>query len=192
MTRKSGPNTEEIYTVEKLKEAVENKALNNVKFDAIYIMQGTNDIRHGGDGIKVAKKLANTVQELMKDHKTTKIAAVEIPPLQDSKLATERFLFNKTINNQDIPIVKTKEAIGELKIRETLNSDGVHITEKAGEIVAHQIKLDINNIEIKARTPERTVEEQTHSKTIEVPSGSAKFIIGVQGNNIKKLNRKIT
>ena len=73
-------HTDEIFTIEQLNKTSKDDEFKKENFDAIYIMQGTNDIRHGGNGIKEAKKLARTIQELQQVMTNTKIVAVEIPP----------------------------------------------------------------------------------------------------------------
>ena len=187
-------HTDNLFTVKKLSEAVDDNllAMDDGDFDAVYIMQATNDlVRNGDDGIKIAKKLAQTVREMKEKFKNTRIVAVEIPPLTDSKLATERFLFNKTIKGQDIPVVKIADKFGAEKLKDVLDlKDGIHITKKGAGIIAQEIKKDLeeNTDNTSAASQNvRTVKEPQEEKTWEIPKGAVKFIIGTQGSIIHKI-----
>lgn len=57
-------HTEEIFTIDMLDDCLSEEAYIQKEYDSIYIMMGTNDIRHGKDGMKAAKKLTRIVKQL--------------------------------------------------------------------------------------------------------------------------------
>ena len=46
-------------------------------------MQGTNDIRYGKDGYRMAKKMTSLTKQLEKDLPQTTISTLDLPPLKN-------------------------------------------------------------------------------------------------------------
>ena len=188
-------HADEIFTVEKLEEKnVDGGPMIDEEFNAIYVMLGTNDIcRNGKDGIRTAKKLIRVIKDIQENHPNTRVAAVEIPPLKDSRMATERFLFNKTLKaskeNEEIKLVQTAEELAEKDLNLILDTDGTHLLQKGGSIVATKLIQDANEntTETAVPQPERKVREQKVNTKWEIPDGAVKYIIGSKGKTIQKL-----
>ena len=82
-------------------DCFKNENLIRQEYDSIYIMMGTNDIRHNKYGMRAAKKLVKRVKQSRKQKPHTNIKILEIPHSQTT--TTKRNLINLTINKEAQP-----------------------------------------------------------------------------------------
>ena len=186
---------EEIFTVGMLSDYISQDTIPDV-YDLMAIMQGTNDIKHGKDGRRTAKKLANLVRQIEQEAPLTKVAVIEIPPLKDTKLNKERQLFNLTIREEGINVIRTEKILNKIEIEtgNVLIHDGIHLHRDAAKEIANQINSETETITPRERTPhmhkddrQPTSDEDENSISWQIPSAAVGRVVGKGGWNINKM-----
>ena len=176
--------------------------------NSIYIMMGTNDIRHNEDGIRAAKKLVKTIKETRKQKPQTNIKILEIPPFGNHNRQKERNLFNLAINKEDPTTIATAREMKSIPLDNILEEDGYHITPQAGKIIANSInKEPTEKTNMEKRQPEEkpqrketpkqdirpTTSTQTVTKSVTtIPTEAVRYLVGKQGKTVKNWKMNMT
>ena len=69
---------EDIFTIDMVDDCLREKNYIRQEYDSIYIMMGTNDIKHNKDKMRAAKQLVTVVKETRKQKPQTSIKILEI------------------------------------------------------------------------------------------------------------------
>ena len=188
----------EIFTIEQLEKWTNNEDLPK-DYDHIIISQGTNDIRYGKDGYRMAKRMASTINQLEKDLPQTTISVLDLPPLKNNENNKEISLYNFTLAREKTTITISKKMRDE-DTRDILRGDGIHLTPRGGEIAAREINKLVANNNNNNNNPKQQTTKVTANIPIPIPETTAESwyipkktgstIIGKCGANIRKLQEK--
>ena len=188
----------EIFTIEQLEKWTNNEDLPQ-DYDHIIISQGTNDIRYGKDGYRMAKRMASTINQLEKDLPQTTISVLDLPPLKNNDNNKEISLYNFTLAREKTTITISKKMRDE-DTRDILRGDGIHLTPRGGEIAAREINKLVANNNNNNNNPKQQTTKVTANIPIPIPETTAESwyipkktgstIIGKGGANIRKLQEK--
>ncbi len=123
------------YTVESLEKLVKEEGEDLIQpFAIAYILQGTNNIKNGEDGLKTAERVLDITDKITKMTVNKSIPVIiQLPPIGPSYNANvfaEHSLFNYTIGNNKTINIKTDEILK--NITSPLNDD-LHLNSWAGE-----------------------------------------------------------
>ena len=186
----------EIFTIEQLEKWTNNEDLPQ-DYDHIIISQGTNDIRYGKDGYRMAKRMASTINQLEKDLPQTTISVLDLPPLKNNDNNKEISLYNFTLAREKTTTTISKKMRDE-DTRDILRGDGIHLTPRGGEIAAREINKLVtnnNNNNPKQQTTKVTANipipiPETTAESWYIPRKTGSTIIGKGGANIRKIQEK--
>ena len=190
----------EIFTIEQLEKWTNNEDLPQ-DYDHIIISQGTNDIRYGKDGYRMAKRMASTINQLEKDLPQTTISVLDLPLLKNNDNNKEISLYNFTLAREKTTTTISKKMRDE-DTRDILRGDGIHLTPRGGEIAAREINKLVtnnnnnnNNNNPKQQTTKVTANipipiPETTAESWYIPRKTGSTIIGKGGANIRKIQEK--
>ena len=179
--------TSEIYTVDMLTHYLEEETQLD-EYSIIVIMQGTNDVKNGYDGMKAAKKLARTVKSIQQNLPQTMVYVTEIPPPQaNPRKNSEQKLFNLALNQEHLQVIHTERGLNRLPIEVVLRKDdGIHLLERAAAYIAGQTNLVSTNLTMPSLT-DTTKEPEQDSISWEIQAAAVGQIVGKGGRNSKRI-----
>ena len=182
-----------VYDVNELKDFVNSKESAELKNqEAAIIMLGTNDIRGSmgrkeTSGNRVYEKLIETANKIK--NLGPQVAITQIPPMTQPDHDIQAAVLNTRLessNNPGIHIITHN--IRKNPKEKTLERDGFHLSNLGGQIIAHVINENAQQI-ITTNEPQPQTEDIRIHK-IETTQEKAKFVIGKQGNRIRTLKEK--
>ena len=147
--------------------------------------------------------MAKAVREIERRSPRTKVAVVEMPPLENRQTNSERQIFNHTLTKEDILIIKTATVLNKMHLKgKVLNKDCFHLQEDAGKATAEQIMEAVQKIEPQEELTQaptqrrvREVQESTKRKVSEaqdsmswqIPSTAVGMVVGKGGKTVRDI-----
>ena len=159
----------------------------------IVLLLGTNNIKTGEDGRTEARKYTEEIERILKiKSRSTKLYAIEIPPIGRRAAKAERDKYNNYLHSHlptAVKMIPTPPAIMRYPTKEILD-DELHITKEVASKYAEQIKLEIKQNEDRPTTSEKEPAKEESVTITETDGIDITQIIGKDGKKVKEIEAK--
>ena len=178
-----------IYTVDELHDVLDSGEHDDMirEQEIVVVMLGTNDIRGSKgrrekSGSKVFTDLLEACDRIT-SHFNTPTAIVQVPPQSSPAHDIEVAVLNTRLETAqtETPLVIHTQDIRRTPKDKTLQKDGFHLTDTAGQRIAEAINTATEDLV-------KPAELKVHK--IETDRDNAKFVIGRKGTRIEGLRMK--